>query len=86
MFFMKDSARTKESYQRFHQQKAEIKDDFDDKLGWIEEHGEKRVYLKRTGMKTKDEASWPEQHEWLASALEKFEAVFRPRIESRNSE
>lgn len=79
-FFMVRSARA--YYPQFHQQKAEIENKIGGSLCWEEDrHKESRISLIRTDMNSEDEADWAEQHEWLASTLEKFEAVFRPRIE-----
>lgn len=81
-FFMREDA--KKYYPLFCQQKVEIENEFGEKLVWLEEkYGDSRVCLIRTDMKlTKDEANWPEQHEWLASNLEKLYDVFHPRLET----
>ena len=78
-FFMVSSARA--YYPKFHQQRAEIENEIGENLCWEDKSREKLISLIRTDMNPEDEASWPEQHEWLASTLERFEAVFRPRIE-----
>ena len=38
------------------------------------------VCLVKRDIDLTDEADWPNQHAWLASKLEKFNEVFRPRI------
>lgn len=43
------------------------------------------VYVYKANMDVTDEADWPNQHAWLASKLEKFNKVFRPRIMALNA-
>ena len=38
------------------------------------------VYVDKINVDVTDEADWPNQHAWLASELERFNEVFRPRI------
>ena len=43
------------------------------------------VYLVKSNVDVTDEIDWPNQHAWLASKLEKFNKVFRPRIMTLNA-
>ena len=43
------------------------------------------VYLDKSNVDVTDETDWPNQHAWLASKLEKFNEVFRPRIMTLNA-
>ena len=43
------------------------------------------VYLDKSNVDVPDETDWPNQHAWLASKLEKFNEVFRPRIMTLNA-
>lgn len=38
------------------------------------------VYVDKIDVDVTDTTDWPNQHAWLASKLEKFNEVFRPRI------
>ena len=43
------------------------------------------VYVYKTNMDVTDEPDWSNQHAWFASKLEKFNAVFQPRIMTLNA-
>ena len=63
-------------------QEEEIEKDFGDKLEWwARAKSEKRVAFRNQDADPTDERDWHNQHEWLADMLEKFYAVFRPRLE-----
>ncbi len=63
-------------------QEEEIEKDFGDKLEWwARAKSEKSVAFRNQDADPTDERDWHNQHEWLADILEKFYAVFRPRLE-----
>ena len=63
-------------------QEEEIEKDFGDKLEWwARAKSEKRVAFRNQDADPTDEKDWHNQHEWLVDMLEKFYAVFRPRLE-----
>ena len=63
-------------------QEEEIEKDFGDKLEWwAKAKSEKRVAFRNQEADPTDEKDWHNQHEWLADMLEKFYAVFYPRLE-----
>ena len=43
------------------------------------------IYLDKSNVDVTDGTDWPNQHAWLASKLEKFNEVFRPRIMTLNA-
>ena len=63
-------------------QEEEIERDFGNKLEWwAKAKSEKRVAFRNQDADPTDEKDWHNQHEWLVDMLEKFYAVFRPRLE-----
>ncbi len=59
----------------------EIEKDFGDKLEWwAKAKSEKRVAFRNQDADPTDEKDWHNQHEWLVDMLEKFYAVFHPRL------
>lgn len=68
--------------------RKEIEDEFGTSLEWSElpEREESQVGLLKNNTDLTNEVDWPNQHEWLATKLEKFDAVFRPRIKALNAD
>lgn len=63
-------------------QEEEIEEDFGDKLEWwARTKSEKRVAFRNQDADPTDENDWHNQHKWLVDMLEKFYAVFHPRLE-----
>ena len=63
-------------------QEEEIERDFGNKLEWwAKAKSEKRVAFRNQDVDPTDEKDWHNQHEWLVDVLEKFYAVFYPRLE-----
>ena len=64
------------------EQQAEIEKEFGESLEWWGNirSGEQRLGLIKVDVNPADETDWPNQHEWLATKLEKVNEVFRPRI------
>ncbi len=63
-------------------QEEEIEKDFGNKLEWwAKAKSEKRVAFRNQEADPTDEKDWHNQHEWLVDMLEKFYAVFHPRLE-----
>ena len=69
------------------EQQAEIEEEFGESLEWREKgpRGDRRLRLIKADVNPADETDWPNQHEWLATKLEKFNEVFRPRIVALNA-
>ena len=69
------------------EQQQEIEREFGGSLEWAELPNSKssRISLRKKETDPTDETDWPNQHEWLASKLELFDKVFRPRIKALNA-
>lgn len=69
------------------EQREEIEIEFGEPLEWDElpEHESSRISLHKSDTDPGNEADWPNQHEWLAAKIEKFNEVFRPRIKALNA-
>lgn len=65
-----------------HEEKEEIEKEFGEKLDWRErpENIESHVALVLEPADPSDRHDWPRQHAWLRDRLERFYAVFRPRV------
>jgi hypothetical protein len=74
----------KESFNQLEAQKVEIEQELGARLDWMKLPLRKscRIVLIRPNSNIKDRAQWAEQHDWLIASLERFESVFRPRIQS----
>ena len=74
-------------FYRLKEQRKEIEREFAEPLEWHESLGYEgsRIFLRRTDIDPTDETDWLNQHEWLASKLELFEKVFRPRLKALNA-
>ena len=72
----------KRSFLLLHRQKEEIEEEFGEKLDWRERPGqvESHVVLVLEPADPSDRSDRPRQHEWLRHRLERFDAVFRPRV------
>lgn len=64
--------------------KRQIEQEVGQSLDWRElpERDTLRIILARPNSNMKDARLWPEQHRWLADSLERFNTVFRPRIQA----
>lgn len=78
---------SKAYFELLKEQRQEIDRKFSTQLVWWEspKGKDRRVYLKKDNIDLTDEADWPNQHAWLASKLELFDQVFRPRIKALNA-
>jgi hypothetical protein len=76
-------ANAKKYFERLEAQKAEIEKGIGAPLDWRALPRKKscRILLIRSGS-FRDRTRWAEQHKWLLETLERFDSVFRPRIES----
>ena len=63
-------------------QREEIERELGAPLEWTESFGQNpcRVTLRKDDTDPTDEDEWPHQHVWLAKTLERFTAVFVPRL------
>ena len=69
-------------------QRDDIENEFGESLEWAElpQYESSRVSLKKGNTDPTNEADWSNQHEWLASKLELFDQVFRPRIKALDAD
>ena len=76
-----------EPFELLKQQQEEIEREFAEPLEWNERplYAYNWIFLRKTDIDPTDETDWPNQHEWLASKLELFDKVFRPRIKALNA-
>ncbi|MEQ8826841.1 MAG: DUF4268 domain-containing protein [Parvibaculum sp.] len=65
-----------------HEQKDTIEKELGESLSWedLPERIGCRIALYKTNVDPTDEDDWANQHAWLASALERFDRVFRARV------
>ena len=83
MFDLKAASTDAETdFKLLKQQREDIDPHFDGQLEWEDDFN--RVALYKNDMDPMDETKWEEQHNWLASNLEKSDEVFRPRIKALN--
>ncbi len=76
-------ADAKKHFKRLEAEKADIEKEIGQTLDWRElpEKESSRILLMRPNSSIKDSTLWPEQHQWLAEKLERFNAAFRSRIQ-----
>ena len=67
-------------FQSLKEQQAEIENECGESLSWVCLSSEKRVNFGNRDVDVTNEIDWCNQHEWLATHLEKLVEVFRPRI------
>lgn len=69
-------------FRALEKRRAEIEAAFGEALDWRElpEKKESQIVLQLPGATVTDEAEWARQHAWLLEKLEKFHAVFGPRL------
>ena len=74
----------KKHFKQLETEKARIEQQIGQPLDWRELPTKEasRILLMRADSSIKDSTQWPEQHNWLADHLEKFNSVFRPLIQS----
>ena len=68
-------------YAPLHARADEIEKELGEKLTWDNPQDTKtwRAYLRRTA-DIQDRSSWPDQHEWLRSRLDRLSEVFGPMV------
>lgn len=76
-------ADAKKHFKRLEAEKTDIEKEIGQPLDWRElpEKESSRILLMRSDSSIKDSTLWPEQHQWLAEKLERFNAAFRSRIQ-----
>lgn len=69
------------------EQQADIEKEFSEPLEWEElpESKSSLISLRQENTDPTNETDWPNQHKWLASKLELFDKVFRPRVKVLNA-
>lgn len=74
----------KKHFKRLEADKSAIETQIGQPLDWRElpERESSRILLMRPNSNIKEPKRWPEQHEWLADQLERFNSVFRPLIQA----
>lgn len=78
-FILRGRNRTEES-RLLQEQQAEIENKYGESLSWYAVKKENCVNVATMDVDVTDETDWPNQHEWLATKLEKLVEVFRPHI------
>lgn len=75
-------------FQLLKEQQVEIQKEFGEPLEWDElpKRESSRIALHKNDTDPGNETDWPNQHEWFAAKLEKFNEVFRPRITALNAD
>ena len=68
-------------------QQEEIHSEFGETLEWYElpENERSRVCLDKGDTDPLEESDWLQQYEWFTVKLERFNHVFRPRIQALNA-
>ncbi len=74
-------------YRLFAAQREAIESEIGEPLEWKETFGRNpsQVTLRKGDTDLTNEAEWPHQHTWLATTLERFTAVFVPRLQGLNA-
>jgi hypothetical protein len=72
----------KRCFHLLHEEKEKIEEEFGEKLDWRELPGKvgSQVALVLKPADPSDRKDWRRQHGWLRDRLERFHAVFRPRV------
>lgn len=73
-------------FNALEEQQAEIHSECGVRLLWQVWNAETSIAFEKYDIDVRDETDWTNQHEWIASKLDKLNAVFRPRIERLRSE
>jgi len=70
-------------FRLLEEQREEIESEFGESLEWDEmpNHKSSKIVVYRSDTDLMNESDWPNQHEWVASNLEKFNEVFPRRIQ-----
>jgi hypothetical protein len=73
----------KQHFKRLESCKQEIENEIGQPLDWRELPLKEasRIILMRANSNIKDRNQWPQQQMWLADQLERFNTVFRPRVQ-----
>ena len=79
-----DRDNTKAYFWLLQEQQEAIEKAFGETLEWNELPGNKRSRISLTKVDTDplDENGWPQQYKWFTATLERFNDVFRPRIQA----
>jgi hypothetical protein len=74
----------KAAFHALYAQKEVIEKEFGEPLEWQELPGKKavRIVLYKNGVDPSDEKQYPELHAWMLTKMDRFRAVFAPRIKS----
>lgn len=72
------------NFQTLQQAKFVIEGEIGSPLEWhdLAEKKESHIFLRKTNTDTANQASWPEQHVWIAQTLEAFHCAFASRVET----
>ena len=78
---------SKAHYYLLKEQQEEIHNEFGETLEWHElpENERSRINLSKADTDPLDENGWPQQYKWFTATLERFNDVFRPRIQALNA-
>lgn len=75
-------------FRLLEEQQGDIHNAFGETLEWYDmpENESSRICLNKGDTDLSDENDWPQQYEWLTAKLERFNQVFRPRIQALDAE
>ena len=78
----------KKHFDLLKEQRQEIENEFGYQLEWekLPEGKQSLISLHKMNTDPRDETNWQNQHEWLASKLELFDKVFRPRVKALDTD
>lgn len=79
---MRNSPDNKINFETLMADKAAIEDEFGGPLAWMPLDGKKssRVATYKTEIDPLDESNWPELLNWMQSAFDRFQQIFKSRI------
>ena len=78
---------SKAHYYLLKEQQEEIHNEFGKMLEWHElpENERSRISLSKADTDSLDESDWPQLYKWFTATLERFNDVFRSRIQALNA-
>lgn len=71
----------KDYFNWLKQEREEIELEFGEALTWYDDaSNDRRIHISKTFLDVSDRASWPDQHSWLALALDRLHRAFHDRV------
>ena len=81
---MRNTPDNKANFEALMADKALIEEEFGESLIWLPLSGKKssRVAAHKLDIDPLNEANWPELLDWMQSAFDRFQQIFRERVRS----